>query len=67
MVTFMEFSWFDFSRILIRLKGFVFTCRFVFFFNVFKHIQGEKIFTQNTRLLVLIFLNKLHGLFLCRD
>lgn len=46
MVTFMEFSWFDFSRILIRFKGFVFTCRFVFFFSVFKHIRGEKSYIE---------------------
>lgn len=42
MVTFMEFSWFDFSGTVIHFKGFVFTCRFVFLLNVFKHMQGGK-------------------------
>lgn len=35
-----------------------------FLFKCFKAHAGEKNPSQNTRLLVLIFLNKLHGLFL---
>lgn len=52
----------------IHFKGFVVMCRFLFFFRkiFFKHVQEakKKIFTQNTRLLVWIFLSKLHGVHL---